>query len=277
MTSESRATHSRLLLDTTLQVDRVKSADRLKYISSLTSGYDFAVSTGISLLEFKAVVIQECITIHNALRRSGARFTAVRDQLLESNHRQQKLRAHIFNNYLQVFQASSFEITESLDQTHAEGARILLAIHIPRLYTNFRRAVDFVIDEPVRCNRANEPPELKRAAFATNLPKCRRGVNKTCKVEDLAREHIGMLDEVLRSVEEPSEQLCRAAELVRSLKDNPTADWSHDQCRRAGDCLIAMEAQKHATHAASTNVAEWGPLSHVFGFEFVHVRYPNLR
>src|SRR5438067_10770170 len=105
MASETQKTpeHSRrALLDTTVQLDRRKTESRRQKLESLLAQYGWRFSTGISLVEFKATVIQECITIHNQLRRKGARFTRVRDALLEKQGQQISLRAHIFNNLLQV-------------------------------------------------------------------------------------------------------------------------------------------------------------------------------
>src|SRR5262249_61657508 len=84
------------LLDTTIQLDRRKSEPRKQKLESLLAGFDWKFSTGLSLVEFKATIIQECITIHNQLRRSASRFTRVRDALLEKQGQQISLRAHIF-------------------------------------------------------------------------------------------------------------------------------------------------------------------------------------
>lgn len=178
----------RALLDTTVQLDRRKTQSRMQKLESLLAGYEWRFSTGISLVEFKATLIQECITIHNQLRRRGARFTRVRDALLEKQGQQISLRAHIFNNLLQV-SASSFEITEERDQRLAEKARLLLENIIPRLYTWFvDESVDSVLNNRLECDRAKEPPRKKTAAFEANLPECKRGKNKHCRVEQVIRE-----------------------------------------------------------------------------------------
>jgi hypothetical protein len=44
------------LLDTTIQIDRLKTAERRASIDSLLAQFDFAVTTSICLLEFKASV-----------------------------------------------------------------------------------------------------------------------------------------------------------------------------------------------------------------------------
>ena len=170
------------LLDTSVQVDRVKMNSRRQQIALLLEQFNFVVTTCIALLEFKATVIQECVTIYNSLRHDG-RFTVVRDSLVESQHPQHKLRAHIFNNLLHTFAKSSFEVTDAEDRRSAEKARLLLEDQIPRLYGWFRSSVDAVLDHKIGCTRALEGPEKKKAAFATNLPICRRGKNKSCRVE----------------------------------------------------------------------------------------------
>ena len=120
------------LLDTTVQVDRKKMASRAAQIDQLLAGFPMKVTTSICLLEFKATIIQECITIHDNLRLEK-RFTPVRDRLLEKKYRQVSLRAHIFNNLVGVF-ASSFDITEYEDEELATKARLILQQIIPRLY-----------------------------------------------------------------------------------------------------------------------------------------------
>ncbi len=54
-------------------------------------------------------------------------------------------------------------------------------------------------------------------------------------------------------------------------------ELSHDQCRNAGDCLIALEAEQHATHVLSTNAKEWEIIAPLVGMEFVPVAYPGER
>lgn len=272
MEAEQAAT--RLLLDSSVQIDRIKAGERKRYLDDVLSKFDFRIATSISLLEFKAVVIQECITIHNALRRTNARFTAVRDQLVESNHRQHRLRAHIFNNHINVL-ASSFEIDEAADVKLAEKARLLLEMHIPRFYRWFRDSVDAVLEDEIKCDRAKEPPIRKNAVFSTNLPTCKRGINKTCRVEDFVRLRLPQTFSSICEVADSSEQLVRSKELFAELANNPTREWTHSDCRNAGDCLIAFEGTNHATHAASTNRSEWEPLSRILGFELIPLEYPK--
>lgn len=269
---EARTSALVALLDTSVQVDRVKMNSRRQEIALILDRFDFVVTTGIALLEFKATVIQECVTIYNALRRDG-RFTTVRDALIESQHPQHKLRAHVFNNLLCAFAASSFEVTETEDRRLAEKARLLLEDQIPRLYDWFRSSVDAVLDHKIGCTRALECPEKKKAAFGANLPICRRGKNKSCRVEALIRERANALCQSLKALPERSEQLDRALSLFERVNTDAEADLSHSDCRNAGDCLIALEAQETATHALSTNAREWQVLSELLGFQFVPVTY----
>ena len=69
----SQATERRGLLDTTVQLDRCKTQSRRQKLDALLCGFEWRFSTGLSLVEFKATIIQECITIHNQLRRPAAR------------------------------------------------------------------------------------------------------------------------------------------------------------------------------------------------------------
>ncbi len=266
------------VLDTTIQVDRIKGGSRKGLIESLLSTYDFRFATSLSLVEFKATVIQTCITIHNQLRRRGARFTHARDALLEKNHPQAKLRAHILNNHVGVF-GSSFDLTETEDERLAEVARLSLENIIPELYTWFSASgtVDAVLREKLRCDRALEAPKKLRAAYTTNLPACQRGKNKTCRVETLIREEGDKLVDRLRPLMGESDQLRQTIELFGSVKENPKKELSVNDCRRAGDCLIALEATGYATHALSTNSREWAPISRAAGFTFVEVSFPDER
>lgn len=143
------------LLDTSVQVDRNKSGNRRAVIEQLLSRFDWRVTSSISLLEFKATLIQECITIHNQLRLRKS-FTTVRDALLEKQHRQAKLRSHIFNNLINVF-GSSLDVAESEDHRLGEKARLRLEQIIPRLYNWFvlLRAVWIVY---CVTSTAREPP-----------------------------------------------------------------------------------------------------------------------
>lgn len=283
MNKGSQTLHQRVaLLDTTIQVDRGKTGSRRDRIESLLGEFDFTISTSISLLEFKATVVQECITIHNELR-SRRRFTLPRDRLLESKHRQVSLRAHIFNNLIAIG-ASSLEIGEPEDRRLAEQARLLLENVIPRLCEWFvHESVDGILRDRIACTRAEEPPTKKRAAFAANLPECRRGSNKRCHVEDFIRDvgprFASDLGRLLSEVgeDERSEQLVRSLKVLESVCDDHRRELSRSDCRRAGDCLIALEAKDRATHALSTNTREWQLLSDLLGFDLVRVDYPDER
>jgi hypothetical protein len=143
-----------------------------------------------------------------------------------------------------------------------------------------RESVDAVLREGIACTRAAERPQKKTVSFRPNLPLCVRGKNKTCSVEAFIRDQAEFIVPALRKLqtedgEDAVNQVSRACDLFEGVLDDPESELSHDDCRRAGDCLIALEAKDHATHALSTNAREWGPLSETLGFEFVHVRYPG--
>jgi hypothetical protein len=287
---ERRDRAGRALVDTTVQLDRKKSGSRKGKLEDLLANYDFRFATSLSQVEFKATIIEQCITIHNQLRAKGARFTQVRDAILEKDHRQQSLRSHIFNNIVQVF-ASSFTTSAGDDELLAEKARLHLETIIPELFRWFAEdSVDVILRDKLRCDRALEAPLKKRAAFTTNLPNCRRGHNKTCTVEALIRAEAPALIEKLRpSLGEadgtrddgqrakPATQLQKAVEVFESVIKDPKRELSVDDCRRAGDCLIALEAHGSATHALSSNAREWKPISEALEFEFVHITFPEER
>jgi hypothetical protein len=265
------------LLYTTIKIDRKKTAERGVAIDNLINQFDFAVTTSICLLEFKATIIAECITIHDNLRLTGL-YTRVADRLTESTHPQAKLRRHIFSNLVNVFAPSSFDVTEAQDRELADQCRLLLESVIVELYTGFSDGVIGVISTGIDCTRASEAPEKKRTAFGTNLPQCKRGENKFCKVEEFIRTKAAPLLERLeqRVMEMPeiqSGQLRQTCELIRTVIEDHSIELSHHQCRRAGDLLIALEGMEHATHALSTNAREWAIVSDVVGLEFVQVTY----
>ena len=267
------------LLDTTIQVDRMKTGVRARQIESVLKTFDLKVTTSIALLEFKATVIQECVFLHNLLRRVG-RLSAVQDLIVERKYRQTSLRTHILHNWVNVH-ASSFATPEDEDSRLARKARQNLENIIPRLYDWFIRSVDEVLRDPINCTRADERPVKKRVAFETNLPVCRRGQNKFCSIEEFIRQNGAGLGAGLRAHlgktadQEGSTQLVRACELFESVQQDPKCELSNGDCRRGGDCLIALEAEGHATHALSTNAREWDTLSKLMGFEFVRVDYPE--
>lgn len=147
-------------IDTTVQVDRWKSKTRKVQCEELLSRFDETIATGMTLVEFKAVFIQQLITIHNQLRRTGARFTTVRDALCEKNHPQAKLRGRIFDNWTGVNARSSFDVDEATDIEDAKRARLKLEDTIPRVYQWFKSdsASVFLNKAAFACDRAEEKP-----------------------------------------------------------------------------------------------------------------------
>ena len=61
----------RALLDTTVQLDRRKTESRKQKLEALLAEFGWKFSTGISPVEFKATVIQECLTIHSAQKETS--------------------------------------------------------------------------------------------------------------------------------------------------------------------------------------------------------------
>lgn len=274
----------RVVLDTSIQVDRLKSGHRAAVINERIQPYQLRFATSFVQLEFKATILQEMMTIHGALGRKGAMFTAVRDQFTESNHRQRALRGHIFNNFITIH-ASSRAITESDDLRLAEKARLLLQDHISECYDWFAGSVDSVLRDHLGCDRAAEKPRFKKTTYDVNLPTCKRRLNKHCHVENLLRS-AGRLKadlERLASAQllpvetdgEQKNQFRKSLDLIERVEVDAACDLSSGECRNAGDLLIMLEAQDMADHAMSTNVKEWQPLSELFGFEFVTVQYPR--
>lgn len=276
MNEESESPQGKVaLLDTTVHVDFIKMPSRKAALQSLLLEFDWTITTCISLLEFKAVLIQECITIHNRLHQSK-RFTFSRDALVESGHRQSRLRSHIFSNLIGVFAQGPGEISKEDDARLAEKARLALEGIIPRLYQWFvkQATTGGVLDRKIQCTRAKEPPVKKRVAFQANLPNCRRfgkNVNKFCRVEEFIRTEA----ESIVGLNHDSDQLTRSLEVIENVVSDESKELSHSDCRRAGDTLIALEGRHHATHAVSTNKSEWKPLSDHLGLEFVRPDYPD--
>ena len=267
----------RIVLDTTIQLDRIKTPARREHIRALLQGYDLVFSTSIGQLEFKATFIQECITIHSRLCRAGVRFTRIRDEMIESNHPQAKLRGHIFNNFLQVWGSAFRPLTVEKDREMAERAKLLLEIKIPRVFDAFAKQVDGVLRDRIGCDRSIERPTLRNATFTPNLPKCKRGTNKTCNVETMIRKDGPRLIARMNSLEFDSEQLQRSFQQFEEVIQMPMFEMSHAQCRNCGDALIMMESGGLATHSLSTNARDWDPLSKAVGIEFVKMEYPKER
>jgi len=261
----------RVLLETTIQVDRCKMAMRRDRIDEMLKQFNIKVSTEFTLLEFKAVLIQECITIYNDLRQTKA-YTSSRDRLVESTHPQHRLRSAIFNNIINVFAPSSFDVNPELNRELAEKACALLDVHIPRFYRWFKNSVDGLLT-PIGCDRAQEAPTKKQVAYAANLPICKSGKNKTCCVEAFIQSRSSTVIQKIAAAPTDSEQLERAIEFIESVNSGAVTDISHKQCRRVGDFLISMEGQGGVTHAMSTNARDWKPLSEANGYEYVPVSY----
>jgi hypothetical protein len=153
----------------------------------------------------------------------------------------------------------------------------MLETQIGWLFRWFSESVDAVLRDKLLCDRAREAPLKRSAAFSTNLPACRRGLNKTCRVEALIRDERDTINSRLQPLSDKSEQLLRAMEVFRSVLDTPSRELSVGDCRRAGDSLIALEGIGSVTHALSTNATEWEPISHALGWEFVRIEYRDER
>ncbi len=196
------------LLDTAIQIDRRKMGGRANFLEQILAEYDWTLATGLSLVEFKAVLIQQLITIHNQLRRKGARFTRVRDALIEKKHLQVSLRNHIFNNLVRVW-GSSFKVGPEEDERLARKARLQLETIIPELYDWFKCESSgvYLNSTRINCTRADEPPRKTGKAFDVNLPKCKVGKNRFCCIEDFIRREAQQMLAQLNELGEPTGEL----------------------------------------------------------------------
>ena len=263
------------LVDTSVLVDAFKMESRRKEYAQRRAGYTWVFTTDIAQLEFKATVIEAMIYLHSQFRLVG-RFTAVRDEVTESGHKQKSLRLHILHNIINI-QASSFEITEREDQLLAEAPDSCCKLTSRRPIPNSLLSSTGL--SPVR-STAIEPLSLLvflRKAFEVNLPTCKRGENKSCGVEAFIRERALAPCERLHEIglDESQVQIRKTIELIDEVAADASIDLSSSQCRSAGDCLIVSAGQAAASGACalSTNAWEWEPLSELFGLEFVRVTY----
>lgn len=272
---------SKVILDTSIMIDLVKSGSRRKTIEELLAGFHTKSTTSIVQLEYKATILAVCIKIHAEMRR-WRRFTYVRDVLLEKNTRQARLRAHIFNNWIAINAPSiglpggHSAITEEEDAKLAETARLKMESIIPYLYRRFSEVIDDISNDAIGCTRAQEPPKKLSVAFDTNLPVC-TPENRQCRVENFILECVApFAADNLNGKSEVPEQLVRACSVVSRVVADSGVRLSHSDCRRCGDLLVTVEglhSNPSPTHLMSTNESEWKFLSSLLNLEFVEVDY----
>jgi hypothetical protein len=261
------------LLDTTMLVDWFKIPHRQVRIRELMREFGWTFTTDIALLEFKAVLIQQLITIHNKLRQLQ-QFTVARDTICESSHPQSRLRGHIFTNLINI-RPNPHSITELENARYADKARLRIKAIVPRLFEEVQ-TIATQVQRRIKCDRSVEAPRYRTTTFDVTLPRCVRGENKNCGVEEFIRSavvpRLVELEAIVKSAD--SSQVASACELFKRVQNEADIDLSSSDCRRAGDCMIAIGAEGQATHALSTNAREWEPLAKMIGAEFVRVTYP---
>jgi hypothetical protein len=178
----------RALLDNTVMVDWFKSPGRRNRIDNIVGRFPRKYASSICLLEFKATLIEQCILLHARFQKYHS-YSRVVDASLASNHPQVRLREHILRNMVNVAAISSFDMTPETDERYAEECRLQLENVIPFVYHTFLRRVDEVLKR-INCSLAMVAPRKppKRATFEVNLPRCRSGETKTCRVEEFIRQ-----------------------------------------------------------------------------------------
>jgi hypothetical protein len=179
---------------------------------------------------------------------------------------------YIFNHIIAVFPPKK-PLDAVGDARLADQSRRILEVQIPLLYERFHDQVDG-IDRKINCTRAMEAPRFHRGAFDPNLPICRRGHNKECNVEAFIREkmapRVGRLRQIAQEV--GSEQLERTCKLIERVAGDENSDLSSNECRSAGDALIAISAEG-LQRTSITNRQEWALLAVEIGAELVEIEY----
>ncbi len=130
---------TKALLESTIVLDWLKMEARREVIEALLKGYGWRYTTSITLLEFKATIIEACIFLHTKFREMN-HFSRVRDYVTESQHYQRALRLHVIHNMLQVCEDVP-RTTPDRETVMAEMAAEELETIIPELSTDFKRCV----------------------------------------------------------------------------------------------------------------------------------------
>ncbi|MCY2953828.1 MAG: hypothetical protein NTU53_17915 [Planctomycetota bacterium] len=258
-------------IDTTLQLERLKTTRRAAVVEATLCQYNFRSTSTYARHELNRAWLRDLAWLY-ATALTAKRLEDVYDAMLKSFGHQQASKNRL---------TRCLEIATAFLQTRPDSLtpdlevlrlREHLVYALTQSHTAWRRSVHHEFDG-TGCIRADEQP--KRASnerIIFTLPQCRRN-RINCKIHSFFEANRKCFEQIAQKAEAmgdaASGQLRRAAEVIRSALNDAAGLCDDRRCAELGDALIAIDGMEVGCFGAN-NDREWVPIAEALERELVN-------
>lgn len=238
-----------ILLDTTVQIERIFKRKRKEKIEKLILEHNCGSSTYV-LGEYKNNMIKDFVTLYNIMQMEDT-LAGVRDNINDNVfHRSFQRVYYVFNDLCKQYN-DDFDLIKEELKTYAK-----------RLERRFYYGIDSKLLNDTDCHRAKAQVVFKGKKASIQGIQCTKNDNfcKVCEFWQSNRNNIVGIEEK----EELQEKMKQA--LNKILKNNELAKGNI--CKSLGDCIISLEAlETEGKMVCTTNVNDFKTICDYIGVE----------
>lgn len=232
-----------ILLDTTVQIERIFKRNRKKAIENIISNNNCGSSTYV-LGEYKSNIVKDFVTLYNIMQIEKD-LAGVRDNINDTvfSDRSFKRMYYIFNDLCKIYDDDYDLIKEEL-RTYPE-----------RLERRFSYGLEYPLLNETNCHRAKA--KVVFAGGRAGIPgvNCSKKDNfcTSCEFWEKYKEYIIGLENESGLQEKMKTALLKLKDDKELLKGNI--------CKSLGDCIISLEAlQTTDKKVCTTNIKDFKPI-----------------
>lgn len=244
-----------ILLDTTVQIERIFKRNRKKEIEYIISQNDCGSSTYV-LGEFKSNMVKDFVTLYNIMQIEGE-LVGVRENINDTVfHRSFQRVYYIFNDLCKMYDDDYNLIKEEL------------CTYPKRLEKRFSYGLKSPLFNETHCHRAKA--QVKYSAEKADM----LGVNcskkddfcTSCKFWEMYGYHCIGLENESGLQDKMKDSLLKIIQEGEPLKGNV--------CKSLGDCIISLEAlQTTYRKVCTTNIKDFKPICDYIGVELYELEH----
>lgn len=236
-----------ILLDTTIQIDRIFKRKRRKEIEKVISDYNCGSSTYV-LGEFKSNIIKDFVTLYNIMEIEE-NLTGVRDNINDTvfNRSYQRVR-YILDDLCKQFDGD-FDLIKAEIRTYPE-----------RLERRFSYGLKSPLFNETNCHRAVAQVDFSGDKAVIPGVNCKKTDDfcNSCEFWEKYKHYVDGLED-----EAGLQEKAKSALLDIKINDKPLKG---NICKSLGDCIISLEAlQTTEKKVFTTNVKDFKPICDYIG------------
>lgn len=242
-----------ILLDTTVQIERIFKRKRKLKIEQIISENDCGSSTFV-LGEYKSNMVKDFVTLYNIMQIEDT-ISGVRENINDTVFNRSYERVYyIFNDLCKMYNEDYTLIREEL-RTYAK-----------RLEARFKYGLKSGLFNETDCHRAKAKIIYQENNASIPGTSCKKS-DDFCKSCEFFAKHRAIIEE-LQKESNLQEKMKKALDKIV----NSETDLKGNICRSLGDCIISLEAlETSEKKICTTNVEDFQPICDHIGVDICEI------